>query len=225
VLGHGFTFERLCQVAEMAEHEGLLALDEALRCGLLQEASTTESLLGDQPYTFTHDKIREVISLEAGEARRRILHRRALEVLQRAVTPVTELAHHALAARLMEPAFHLSVAAGDEAARVFAMTEAHQHYTRALQALLHVPDTEDLRRQRVETIIKLVNVSWTSESPEQLQKLLAEAESLAHAFTGSWFTSITGSGFCPSCATRCPRPSHRSSTCWGKRGRWATKNC
>lgn len=184
VLGHGFTFEHLCQVADLHERDGLRALDEGLRSGLLQESSNNKRLSSDQPYTFAHDKIREVIYTEAGEARRRVLHRRAMEVLQRAAAPPTELAHHALAARLMEPAFRFSVAAGDEAVRLFANTEAYQHYTLALEAQSHLPDTEDLRRQRVETIITLVRVSWSAESPEQLLQWLAEAESLARAFSG-----------------------------------------
>jgi predicted ATPase len=139
VLGHGFPFEQLCQVADLAEREGLRALDEALRSGLLREASAGERLAREQPYSFAHDKIREVISTEAGEARRRILHRRALEVLQSVATPIPELAHHALQARAMEPAFHLSVAAGEEAEHLFANADAHRHYTLALGGALAPP--------------------------------------------------------------------------------------
>lgn len=184
VLGHGFPFEQLRQVADLAEREGLRALDETLRSGLLREASADEPLAREQPYSFAHDKIREVISIEAGEARRRFLHRRALEVLQRATTPTPELAHHALAARVMEPAFHLSVAAGEEAEHLFANAEAHRHYTLALEALSHLPDSEDRRRSRVETILKLIRVSWSAESPEHLLRRLAEAEALAIGFSG-----------------------------------------
>jgi len=39
-------------------------------------------------YFFTHDKIRDVVYTEAGEARRRIFHRRALDVLQAALLPL-----------------------------------------------------------------------------------------------------------------------------------------
>jgi DNA-binding SARP family transcriptional activator len=185
VLGHGFTFERLCQVAEMPEREGLRALDEGQRDGLLLEVSHNESFSSQPSYTFAHDKIREVVYAEVGEARRRVLHRRALEVLQRDAAPVTELAHHAKASRLLEPAFRFSVAAGDEAMRLFANTEAHYHYTQALEILSHVADSEDRRCLQVETLLKLVRVSWIAESPEPLLRRLAKAESLARTFTGS----------------------------------------
>jgi tetratricopeptide (TPR) repeat protein len=185
VLGQGFTFEHLAQVAQMPEQEGVLVLEEILKGGLLQETNTTRSPTSEQPYTFTHDKIREVVYSEVGEARRRLLHRRALDILQRAAAPMAALAHHALAAKLLEPACRWSVAAGDEAARLFATTKAQQHYTLALEALAHLPESEEVRRQRVETILKLVNVSWTTESPEQHLARLAEAEQLSLTLAGS----------------------------------------
>ena len=37
VLGQGFTFEQLCRVADIAEGDGLLGLDEVLRGRLLRE--------------------------------------------------------------------------------------------------------------------------------------------------------------------------------------------
>ncbi|GAC1347012.1 MAG: AAA family ATPase [Ktedonobacteraceae bacterium] len=133
VLGHGFTFEHLCQVAELKENEGLQALDEVLMSQLLREG--TGSGYGVGTYFFAHDKIRDVVYTEAGEARRRIFHRRALEALQRETAPAAELAHHALAARLMEPAFHFSLTAGDGAMRLFAVRDAIGYYEQARQVL------------------------------------------------------------------------------------------
>lgn len=123
VLGQGSSFELLARVAELSEHEALPALDEAVRGSLLHESSGS--------YQFAHDKIREVAYAEAGEARRRVFHRRALEALQLAGGSAAELAHHALAAGLDEPAFELSVAAGDAAMRLLAARDAVEHYGRA----------------------------------------------------------------------------------------------
>jgi DNA-binding SARP family transcriptional activator len=94
VLGQGFTFEHLAQVAQMAEQDALQALEEVLKSGLLQETSTTGSPAREQPYTFAHDKIREVVYAEVGKTRRRCLHRRVLEVLQQTAAPAAPLAHH-----------------------------------------------------------------------------------------------------------------------------------
>jgi len=131
VLDHGFVFEHLCQVADLKDNEGLLALDEVLTHRLLRESREEESRSALGRYFFTHDKIRDVTYTEAGEARRRIFHRRAFEGLQEVAAPPATLAHHALAAGLVEPAFRWSVAAGDEAMRLSAVRDAIAHYEQA----------------------------------------------------------------------------------------------
>jgi predicted ATPase len=135
VLGQGITFERLCQVADLEERDGLLALDEVLHSGLLLESERQGGPMTAGRYVFAHAKIRAVIYAEAGEARRSIFHRRALEALQAAAAPSAELAYHALAAGLAEPAFHWNLAAGDEAMRVVAVNSAISFYEQALHLL------------------------------------------------------------------------------------------
>jgi predicted ATPase len=138
ILGRTFTFEHICHVAGLKEDEGLPALDEILKKRLLQEATgeTGEQLVASAGgYYFTHDKNRDVAYSEAGEARRRIFHRRALEKLQVAAAPAGELAHHALAAGLLEPAFHLSLVAGENAMQVFAVRDAIAYYEQARQLI------------------------------------------------------------------------------------------
>jgi len=130
-------------------------------------------------YLFGHDKIREVIATEMGEAQRRLLHRRAFSVFDALGRPAAELAHHALAAGLMEQTVRFSLTAGDEAVRLLADAEASLHYARALEALSLLPETEDTRDLRVETILKLVRVSWMTVNVEHTLERLAEAEDLA----------------------------------------------
>jgi predicted ATPase len=156
VLGQGITFELLCQVADLAEHDGLSALDEVLHSHLLQESEREGGPMTDGRYVFAHAKIRAVVYAEAGEARRSIFHRRALEALQAAAAPAAELAYHALAAELAEPAFHWSLAAGEEAMRVVAVSSAISFYEQArhllaerlqgldLEAMLPAPEIEHL---------------------------------------------------------------------------------
>jgi predicted ATPase/DNA-binding SARP family transcriptional activator len=150
VLGHGFTFEQLCRVAAIEEEAALPALDELLAGQLIRAAG--DEVPGDRPvvaggvrsaiqwpsvvrYGFTHDKIRDVVYTEAGDARRRVLHRRALDVVGMPGVPPAVLARHALAAGLAEPAFRHSMAAGDDALRLFAVSDAIAHYEQARQVL------------------------------------------------------------------------------------------
>jgi DNA-binding SARP family transcriptional activator len=131
VLGQGITFEHLCQVADLAEQDGLSAMDEVLHSHLLHESEREGGRVTDGRYVFAHAKIRAVVYAEAGEARCSIFHRRAVKALQAAAAPAAVLAYHALAAGLAEPAFRWSLAAGDEAMRVVAVRDALIFYEQA----------------------------------------------------------------------------------------------
>src|SRR6266849_5071518 len=87
VLGRRITFWHLCQVADLEEEVGLPALDEVLHSGLLLETERQGGSMTDGRYVFVHAKIHAVVYAEAGEARRSIFHRRALEALQAAAAP------------------------------------------------------------------------------------------------------------------------------------------
>ena len=86
---------------------------------------------GEDAYAFTHDHVRDVAYTEAGSARRRLFHRRALEVLTEEGAPAAELARHAFAAGMAEETFRHSLAAGDQALALFAVQDAISHYERA----------------------------------------------------------------------------------------------
>ena len=140
VLARGFDFETLVSVADLGEAEGLRGLDELLERHLLREeaaAREVEMPLAPTPtYSFTHEKIRQVAYTETGAARRRLLHQRAFTILEESgATPPAQLARHALAVGLAEPAFRYSVAAGDQAVDVFAARDAIGHYEKARKLL------------------------------------------------------------------------------------------
>jgi len=139
IIGRECSFERLCQVANVPEADGLSALEELLNSRLMLEKSADR-----RPYSFAHDKIREVVYTEAGEARRRVYHRRALAALEGAGAPPAELAFQATAARLDEPSFRYSLAAGDEALAAYAPVEAIVHYNCAREIALRLPTNPEL---------------------------------------------------------------------------------
>ena len=126
VLGRAATFEQLGEVSALDEETGLTGLESLLHSRLLLESDTVA-----HPYTFAHDKIREIVYTEAGEARRRIYHRRALAVLADNQAPPAELAFHALAAQQIKPAFYYALAAGETALATYAIPEALKHFDQA----------------------------------------------------------------------------------------------
>ena len=137
VLGSGFTFEQLIRIAALPEDEGLSALDEVLASRLIREAGPPN----DEAYAFSHEKVRDVAYTEAGAARRRVFHRRALAALEEEGVPAALLAHHALAARMHGVAFRHLLAAGNAAMEVFAAEDAIGYYVRA-RGLLSSPHAQ-----------------------------------------------------------------------------------
>jgi DNA-binding SARP family transcriptional activator/tetratricopeptide (TPR) repeat protein len=139
VLERGFDFEALVGVASLGESEGLKGMDELIERHLLREEAggqEEEGPLSSTPaYSFSHEKIRQVVYTEAGRARRQVLHRRAFEVLKEGGAPAAQLAWQALAGGLAESAFQYSVTAGDQAMEVFAARDAIVHYERARSLL------------------------------------------------------------------------------------------
>jgi tetratricopeptide (TPR) repeat protein len=140
VLGRRFDFGVLLAVAELGETEGLRGIDELVGRHLLFEENGSREegrlLYPGADYSFSHEKLRQVAYTECGQARRRVLHRRALEVLGESGAPPAELARHALAAGFVEQAFRYSLAAGDAAVEVFALRDATVYYERARDLLV-----------------------------------------------------------------------------------------
>ncbi|NJC97635.1 MAG: hypothetical protein FIB03_15085 [Anaerolineae bacterium] len=138
VLGRACTFERMCQIADLDETDALESLETLLDGRLLTEHPSDR-----QPYTQSHDYIREVVYTESNEARRRVYHRRALLALEAAGEPAAECAFHALAALLDEPAFRYSVVAGSEAFSSYALQDALSHFDTAREVARRMQDRNE----------------------------------------------------------------------------------
>ena len=131
VLGRPASLVALQHTSGLNDEETVTAVEELLARQLLRE--TAES---HRPYTYSHDKIRDVAYEAIGSARRQLVHRRALEHLANSHAAATECARHALAASLSEPAYRYSILAGDEALRLFATRDAIPQYEQARQLLI-----------------------------------------------------------------------------------------
>jgi len=149
VLGNQATTQRLWQVAEVGVQAGVESLEEAVGSGILREEEVGAGHPGR--YHFAHELMREVVYTELGEARRQVLHQRALARLQAEGAAAAELVYHALVAGEAEAAFRSSVQAGEEAVAVFAVDEAIRHYEQArvllqehVKQLMPEPEVEHL---------------------------------------------------------------------------------
>jgi DNA-binding SARP family transcriptional activator len=145
VLGTRFQLTQAWEIADLDELTGLDALEEAERHLVVRV------LEGGEVCFFTHDRLREVAYTETGEARRRLLHRRSFEVLERDKAPAADLAQHALKAGLLESAFRYILAAGDAAFAIFAVRSAIALYEQAWSLLEDFTATSNYQREQRDT--------------------------------------------------------------------------
>jgi hypothetical protein len=132
VLGKTFTFDELMAISGDRQEDATLdALDEAVGAQLI----TAD---GGASFTFTHDKIREVLYEELNPVRRRRLHRLAADSLERrrnasraSLHPAEKLAYHYIQAGDYEHGLVYAKQAAAEAERVFAFDEAIAAYGHA----------------------------------------------------------------------------------------------
>jgi serine/threonine protein kinase/phosphoribosyl 1,2-cyclic phosphodiesterase/anti-anti-sigma regulatory factor len=150
VLGETFRFDDLVALSGLSEWSVLDHLDLALARQLVQELPGGESL------RFRHGEIHHVIYEELGDLRRRRLHHRAGETLEKRALQnpeqrANELAHHFYEAGEWKKALHYSLQAGGQAIRHYANAEAIAWYQRALELL----DRLDRAKISVEIPIRL----------------------------------------------------------------------
>jgi tetratricopeptide (TPR) repeat protein/transcriptional regulator with XRE-family HTH domain len=133
-LGKVFAFNELAAVASSNEEHVLDALDEACGAQLVRAE-------GGEAFAFTHDKIREVLYEELNAIRRRRLHQRIAEGLERTyLTPalreahVADIAHHFNQSGDLERGLSYSLAAAARAQRLLAVEEALHYYDQAREA-------------------------------------------------------------------------------------------
>ena len=204
VLGREFDFDLLNEVWGQGEEATLEALDDLLRHRLIDEGT---GAMG-RDYAFTHHKIQEVVY--AGMPRRRLLHRRAGEALEKLQPDdAVALAWHFERAEEPGRAARYDLQAGMAAKVVFAHAEARAYFDRALalleQEAARLRDPEAIAANQRLRIQALHERGWAlrllgdmEAYARDLQELARLAESLgdqrtlAHlryreAYTHRWF--------------------------------------
>lgn len=138
IIGREFDFKLLAEVsAKTSEDELLVAVEEALNFGAIQETSAT-----GERYEFTHALVQETLANELSTSRRARLHARIVEALELSGKTggdqrISELAHHSAEAESIvgvETAAHYSLMAGEHALATYAWEAALDHFQRGLAA-------------------------------------------------------------------------------------------
>jgi|GEM_PF-3011092 len=125
VLGKRFSLEDLVELTGIGDEALADAMEELLRLDLIKE--------GERDYEFSHIVVQRTVYSSMSSIRRRLLHRKAVEIIERSDRPdkVFRLALHCYYGGLREKALEYMVRAGDEAFRMLAFREALWYYQRA----------------------------------------------------------------------------------------------
>jgi DNA-binding CsgD family transcriptional regulator len=171
-------------------------LDEADYEAAVREAVAEQLLLaGPDGYTFRHALIREALYADLLPGERTRLHARIAELLAdpaRLAVPgsAAELAYHCLACHDVTGAFAASVRAGQEAERLAAPAEAHQHYDAALALWERVSEPDRLAGEgRGQLSLRSANCAASSgDVPRAVQQLTR-----TRGFLGEWSDPVLDS--------------------------------
>lgn len=191
VIGNEFAAQVIARVQQVQERELLKNLTRELEKRYRLVLEQGETRIGKQfltQFRFVHALFQQFLYRELGGGERRVMHGEVAEALEQLYAEhtdeiVVELARHYQEAGDDEKAATYLIRAGDSARRAFANLEAREFYTRALEALARLPDTADIRRRRVDTLLKQVAVALRSDGPDVNLARLKEAESLLRSLT------------------------------------------
>jgi class 3 adenylate cyclase/tetratricopeptide (TPR) repeat protein len=141
-------------------------------------------LFPDAEYTFKHALTQEVAYGGLLTDRRRAIHARIVDAIERLqgdrlLEQVERLAHHALRAELWEKALLYGRQAGAKAMARWALREAGTHLEQALIATKHLPQTCEAIEQAIDVRFDLRNAIHLIGEVERAVGLMREARLLA----------------------------------------------
>jgi class 3 adenylate cyclase/tetratricopeptide (TPR) repeat protein len=175
--------QAIAEVPEDTLHRGLAHLQAA-------EYLYETRLFPERDYTFKHALTHEGAYSSLLLERRRALHARIVETIERLspdrlAEPVERLAHHALRGEAWDKALAYCRQAGEKTMARSAHREAVGYFEQALSALPHVPEQRDTREQAIDLRLALCSALSPSGNSGRMLASLREAESLAAALDDS----------------------------------------
>jgi class 3 adenylate cyclase/tetratricopeptide (TPR) repeat protein len=179
VIGRAFGVNLLTRVSEISQ-EVQRYLDTLKRVELVHESQ----FLPEVEYIFKHAVIQDVAYQSLLAPRRQELHEaigRAIEDLypERLEEQAPILAYHYARSPRVDKAIAWALLAGDQAARLYANTEATAYYEQALTMARALPASADVHRAQADATLKLAALGATREEMERDRANLEQARGLA----------------------------------------------
>lgn len=156
ILGREFEFDVLQAMSDLDEDTLLDALEQAERAQIIGEVRRSDRSKSSERFAFAHALIPSTLIEGVSSMRRRRLHRRAAQALERAHAHrldeiASQLGRHYAEAEDADKAAGYLLKAGDQAYAVYAYPEASDAYQQALRFLKELDEHERAAR----TLMKL----------------------------------------------------------------------
>jgi class 3 adenylate cyclase/tetratricopeptide (TPR) repeat protein len=182
VIGTEVPFALLQAIVELSEEELRRGLGHLQAAEFLYETS----LFSELEYTFKHALTHEVAYGSLLLERRRALHARILEAMERLYADrlteqVERLAQHAFRGEVWDKALTYSRQAGTKAFARSANHEAVTCFEQALRVLTHLPERRETIEQAIDLRFELRNALFLLREHERIFAYLREAEVLSQA--------------------------------------------
>jgi len=207
VIGKDVPFSLLQAVADEPEHVLRTSLGELQSTEFLYETR----LFPDLEYTFKHALTHDVTYGSLLGDRRRALHARIVEAIERLYADrlgeqVERLAHHAVRGEVWDKAVPYLHEAGTKVATRSANAEAIAYFTQGLDLLTRLPETRERMRQELRLLLGLgpalhatkgfgaPDVGRTYSRARELGEQIGEPIELFQALWGLWLHTSSGRG-------------------------------
>jgi tetratricopeptide (TPR) repeat protein/transcriptional regulator with XRE-family HTH domain len=168
VIGGTMAGTLLAAVAEQTEEKALDSLRATCEARLLVDE-------GEDAYRFAHDLVREMVEADLGAARRKLLHRRAAEAIERAPgePAVERLAYHYARGGEPEKAVIYLERAGDRAQTLFAHAEAEGYYRKVVDQFDGLRRVHEAAQTREKLAATLISQARYDEALSVLERAVA----------------------------------------------------
>ncbi len=156
VIGRDFSFETLQAVSNLPAEHLEDTLDELLQAGLV----LAQGRPPEATYTFKHALVQDAAYASLLRGRRRLIHRRVAEILEKDIAGAGAsepqlLAWHFAEAGAPEKSIDFYLAAAARTTGRFAIAEAVSQLQKGLAQLKHLPDSVETQRRELQLQVAL----------------------------------------------------------------------
>ncbi len=163
----GFALSQVQPATALNDWDALEGLERAVRANFLMPVG--------QGYRFAHELARDALASQLGAERRRVIHHRLADVLIAQQAHADLIANHLQGAGRSTEALTWRVAAGRDAERIFAWSDALAQYAAALAIGTSPAEEIAIRRSRVAVLRTMRDPARLAAELDAIETLAGEA--------------------------------------------------